>query len=113
MIPQQLRDALVTTLKNNPMYASFFVWDKEALESNGSLHVTMKPTKKLFDQVIEDGGVLKTLDDLKALALKYPQPRHATFPGPMFRALIYHVEEINSSAVLFNGIFNLRTTFIM
>jgi len=100
-----LREALETTLKNNPLLASFLVWDKHALESDGTLHITMKHTQKLLDQIIQDGGFVKTLDDLKALPLKYPQPRHATFPGPMFRAIIYHVEETNSSAVLFNGIY--------
>jgi hypothetical protein len=86
------------------MLASFFVWDKEALESNGALHVTMKHSRTLLDHVVQDGGAVKTLAELKALPLKYPHPRHGTFPGPMFRVLIYDVEEIKSSAVLFNGI---------
>ena len=86
------------------MLASFLIWDKEALESNTALYVTMKHNRKLLDHIVQDGGVVKNLDDLKALPLKYPHHRHATFPGPMFRALLYYVEETKSSAVLFNGI---------
>lgn len=90
-------------LKNNPMLASFLVWDEKELESDIALHVTIKHDRKLLDKVIEDAGSLKTLEELEALTLKYPYPRHATFPGPLFRALIYYVEESESYAVLYNG----------
>jgi hypothetical protein len=85
------------------MLASFLVWDKEALESDIALHVTIRQDQKLFDHVIQDAGTVETVEELSALALRYPHPEHATFPGPMFRSLIYYVEETKSAALLLNG----------
>jgi hypothetical protein len=93
------------TLCNNPMLASFFVWSNEKLGSDLALHVTIKHDRKLLDHVVQDGGTIKTLQDFSVLALKYPQPDHATLPGPMFRSLIYHIEETNSCGLLFNSKF--------
>jgi hypothetical protein len=90
-------------LRVNPMLTSFLVWDEKSLESDIALHVTIKHSEKLMSQVVQDGGSLKTSDDLKSLTLKYPFPRHATFPGLLFRATIYEIEDISSAAVLFNG----------
>jgi hypothetical protein len=90
-------------LRNNPMLASFVIWNEENLGSDLALHVTIKHDKKLLDQVIQDGGTVKTLQDFSALALKYPKPEHAMFPGPMFRSLIFYIEETNSCGLLFNG----------
>lgn len=85
------------------MLASFVIWNKEDLESDLALHVTIKHDRKLLDLVVQDGGTIKTLQDFSALAAKYPQPEHAMFPGPMFRSLIYHIEETNSCGLLFNS----------
>ncbi|KAF2434213.1 acetyl-CoA synthetase-like protein [Tothia fuscella] len=99
---RELRKALDTMLRINPMLSSFLVWDEKTLESDLGLHITIKHSEKLLDQVIEHGGTLKTLNDLKALTLKYPQPTHATFPGLLYRAIIYDIEETGGSALLHN-----------
>jgi hypothetical protein len=91
------------TVSNNPMLASFFVWDKKLLESDGALHVTMKHDRKLLELVIQSGESVKTVEEFKKIPFNYPFPSHATFPGPMFRAVIYYVEELKSSAFVFNG----------
>lgn len=85
------------------MLASFLIWDKEALESDVALHVAVRQDKKLFDVVIQDEGTVKTVEELSAVALKYPYPEHALFPGPLFRALLYYVEETKSAALVTNG----------
>ncbi|RDI89388.1 hypothetical protein Vi05172_g842 [Venturia inaequalis] len=102
MPSSQLRTAIETMLKNNRMLASFLVWDKEALESDLALHVAIRQDKKLFDLVIQDEGTVKTVEELGAIPLKYPYPEHALFSGPLFRALIYYVEETKSAAVITN-----------
>lgn len=98
-------------LRVNPILASFFLWDEASLDSDIALHVTIKHSEKLMSQVVQHGGSLKTLDDLKALTLKYPFPRHATFPGLLFRAVIYEIEELSTAAVVFNG--NILVTRII
>ncbi|KAE9964086.1 hypothetical protein EG327_001089 [Venturia inaequalis] len=102
MPSSQLRTAIETMLKNNRMLALFLVWDKEALESDLALHVAIRQDKKLFDLVIQDEGTVKTVEELGAIPLKYPYPEHALFSGPLFRALIYYVEETKSAAVITN-----------
>jgi hypothetical protein len=84
------------------MLASFLVWDKDALESDLALHVAVRQDKKLFDIVIQDEGTVKTVEELSAVPLKYPYPDHALFPGPLFRALLYYVEETKSAALVTN-----------
>jgi hypothetical protein len=90
-------------LRNNRMLASFLIRDKDILQSDFALHVAVRQNKKLFDIVIQDEGTVKTVDELSAIPLKYPYPYHALFPGPLFRALIYYVEETKSAAVVTNG----------
>jgi hypothetical protein len=85
------------------MLASFFVWIKDTSGTDVPLHITMKHNRTLLDHVIEHGGTLKTVDELKVLTLKYPQPKHATYPGPMFRTLIYYIEDIKNYGLVFNG----------
>lgn len=93
-------------LKNNRILASFLVWDRKSLESDLALHVAIRQDKKLFDIVIQDEGTVETVEELGAIPLKYPYPQHALFPGPLFRALIYYVEETKSAAVITNGMSN-------
>lgn len=90
-------------IRNNPILASFFVWDKEVLDSDGALHVIVKHDQKLLDLIIQSGETVKTVEEFKKIPFKYPFPKHATFPGPMFRVVIYYVEELKSSAFIFNG----------
>lgn len=98
----EMRTALEMTLKNNTLLASFLVWDEEALESDVALHLTVKHERKFLDQVVQDGGTLEKLEELSVLTSNYPEPKHASFPGPLFRAIIYYVQEIEGSALLYN-----------
>jgi hypothetical protein len=91
------------TIRNNPILASFFVWDKDLLESDSALHVIMKHDQRLLDLVIQSGKSVKTVEEFRKIPFKYPFPSHATFPGPLFRAVIYYVEELKSCAFVFNG----------
>ena len=86
---------------NNRILASFLVWDKRLLGSDIALHVAVRQNKKIFDLVIQDGGSVKTVGEIMALTVEYPSRDHAAFPGPLTRAMIYHVEETGSAAVVF------------
>ncbi|KAI1855610.1 hypothetical protein JX266_000475 [Neoarthrinium moseri] len=96
---QEVRSAMERLLKNNRMLASFLVADPDVLGSTDSLHVAIRHSKKLFDIIFEDGGNLKTVDELKCLALDYKD--QVTYPGPLSRAVLYNIEETSEVGVVF------------
>jgi hypothetical protein len=53
--------------------------------------------------VIEEAGSVKTAEDLKAVAFKYPYPMHARYPGPLIRFLLYEIEDTKNCGFLING----------
>jgi acyl-CoA synthetase (AMP-forming)/AMP-acid ligase II len=89
-----LEKALVSALKLSPLWPSFLV-----LGDNGSpFYVTMKPKKKLYDHCLTVCGSIPTLADLQQVAIQYPHREHATYPGLLFHARLYHVEELDCAA---------------
>lgn len=90
-------------LKNNPLLASFFVWDKEEVGSDVALHVVVRQTDEFLDQYILDFGKVKTVNDVKNIAFKYPHRNHAMFPGPLFKALTVEIEDGQTSGLVLNG----------
>lgn len=89
-----LRHALIFALKQSPLWPSFYV-----LGYDGSpFYITMKPQQKLYEYCLTDGGSVDTLADLQHVAIRYPHPEHATYPGLLFHARIYHIKELNSAA---------------
>lgn len=89
-----LRKALVAALKQSSLWTSFYVLG----EDGSPFYVTMKPQEKLYEQCLTVCGSVPTLADLQQKAIRYPHPEHATYPGLLFHALVYHVEELNSAA---------------
>lgn len=90
-------------MRNNPLLASFFVWGKELLGTDEALHVVVRHSDEFLDQCLLDYGNVKTVDDLKKIAFKYPYPDHSMFSGPLYRALIVEVEEAQSAGFVFNS----------
>jgi acyl-CoA synthetase (AMP-forming)/AMP-acid ligase II len=89
-----LGKALVAALEQSPLWPSFYV-----LGDNGSpFYVTMKPQKKLYDHCLTLCGSIPTLADLQQVAIQYPHREHSTYPGLLFHARLYHVEELGSAA---------------
>lgn len=50
--------------------------------------------------IVEDGGSLDTIEDLKSIALHHPHPDYATHPGPVYRTLMFDVHETGSAAMV-------------
>lgn len=93
-------------LCNNRILASFFVWDKDGhsdLDPELALHVTLRHDQKLFEHVVKVAGTVKTVDDLRQLAINCPEPDRALLPGILFRALIYTVEETGTVGLAYIG----------
>lgn len=89
-----LEKALVAALEQSPLWPSFYV-----LGENGSpFYVTMKPQKKLYDHCLTVCGALPTLADLQQVAIQYPHREHSTYPGLLFHARLYHIEELGCAA---------------
>ena len=99
---QEIRNCLEAFLKVHTLLPSFLVWDDTIL-GEIARHVTVEPDKELMDLVIEDGGSVKSVEDLREMALRYPYPLHEKFPGPMARFLLYEIAEARQCGFLLNG----------
>ncbi|GIJ85595.1 hypothetical protein Asppvi_004454 [Aspergillus pseudoviridinutans] len=99
---QGMRAALEAAIANNPLMRAFLVDDPATLGSTLSLYVTIRQNQKFLDQCILDYGTVNTLKDLERITMDYPFKDHAMLPGPLFRALVVFVQEVNSAAVITN-----------
>lgn len=88
---------------NNRVLASFMIWDSAALESEVALHVVMKQTPAYFDIIIKDGGSLATLSALADIPNNFPRPDWVTFPGPLYRATVFDVEETGGAGLVMSA----------
>lgn len=79
------------------------VWDSAALDSEIALHVVMKQTSAFFDIMMEDGGSIATLSALAEVPNNLPRPDRVTFPGPLYRATIFDVEETGGAGVVISA----------
>lgn len=103
---QTVKDAFKAVLRANPLLPSFLVWDERASEfsaDNHALHVTLKPSEKLFDQVLQDGGSVEKVEDLIHLAWNHPHPEWTLCPGILFRVLLFKVETTKSVGFVVSG----------
>ncbi|KAH0424590.1 AMP-binding enzyme [Colletotrichum camelliae] len=108
---RELRTALEAALLNQPIMCSFMVWDAGWRGVNHktkeAFHVIMRPSAKYFDLAIQDGGSVRCLKDLKEIALgnaaeahRFPAPQQNTFPGPLYRVMLFDVEETGTAAMV-------------
>lgn len=74
-----------------------------AMDSGAAFHVVMKQTPGFFDIIMEDGGSLATISALKELQLNPPRSECVTFPGPLYRAMLFDVEETGGAGVLMSA----------
>jgi hypothetical protein len=98
-----MKTALEAALANNPLMRAFLVDDPVNLGSTVSLYVSIRQNRKFLDQCILEYGTVNTLKDLESITMDYPFKEHAMIPGPLFRALLVFVREINSAAVITNS----------
>ncbi|KAF4889532.1 putative acyl--CoA ligase YdaB [Colletotrichum fructicola] len=108
---KQLRTAVEAALLNQPIMCSFMVWDADWRGVNPktkeAFHVIMRPSAKYFDLAIQDGGAVRCLRDLEEIALgntaeahRFPAPQQNTFPGPLYRVMLFDVEETGTAAMV-------------
>lgn len=87
-------------LSNNPILPSFYV---RSAKDNMPYYVTLRPSKKLHDLVLNDYARVQNEEDIQRLAIDYPFPEHSRFPGPLFRSLIVDIEATKTSALVIYG----------
>jgi aryl carrier-like protein len=106
---QELRLALEKVLVNNPMLASFAVFDGDKLGPGMVLHVVVEHSQRLLDQTICDGGSVQDVADLKEFAAqqRFPEVRDATLPGPLVKATMFRVREVGKLGLVLNGAYSL------
>ncbi|EFQ36552.1 AMP-binding enzyme [Colletotrichum graminicola] len=111
---RELRNALEAALLNHPVMCSFMIWNADwrsaNSKSNEALHIFMRPSAKYFDSAIQDGGTVRCLKDVEEIALgdtakshHFPPPSQNTFPGPLYRVMLFDVEETGTVAMVTSG----------
>lgn len=75
------------------------MWNTETQEYDDVLHVVMKQSSKFFDLIIEDGGDLETIEDLRKIPETHPHPNWVSSPEPMYRAMLYNIKETGGAAL--------------
>ncbi|KAK2035878.1 AMP-binding enzyme [Colletotrichum somersetense] len=111
---QELRTALEAAMLNHRIMCSFMVWDTawrdQSARMKDALHVFVRPSARLFDLIIQDGGVLRSLRDLEEIALgntseahRFPTPQQNTFPGPLYRVMLFDIEETGTVGMVTSG----------
>ncbi|KAF2448804.1 acetyl-CoA synthetase-like protein [Karstenula rhodostoma CBS 690.94] len=90
---QELKTALTAALTNNSLWTSFYVHG----DSGAPIYVTMKPQKKLYNRVLIENGSVASVAELEKVAVNYPHKEHSVFPGPLFHALLYDIEDTKSA----------------
>ncbi|CRG92870.1 hypothetical protein PISL3812_09944 [Talaromyces islandicus] len=101
---QDMRAALEQTLLGHPLMLSYMVTDNKLLGDELGLYVTLRHSRKVLDECILDYGTADTLAQLQKVTMNYPFKDHAMLPGPLFRCLVFFVQETNTAAVLTNDI---------
>ena len=96
---QELRKGLIAALANNPLWRSFYVHGR----NQEQFYITLKSHAALYDNCFTEAGNLKTLEDVQKIAIDYPHREQSTYPGLLFHALLYHVEDLDSAAVVYYG----------
>lgn len=94
-------------LLENRILPSFLVWSESGsslFDPGVALHVQMKPSKALYDHVLQDGGTVDTVEELQLLASSHPHPEWACFPSILFRVLICKVKSTGTIGLIISGI---------
>ncbi|PYH97506.1 acetyl-CoA synthetase-like protein [Aspergillus ellipticus CBS 707.79] len=99
---QRLHSALEAALSNHTMLLSFMAINETLSVADRALHVTIRPTRKIFDQCVLDYGVLETVEDAYKIQRDWPQGHEIPMPGPLGRFLIAFVKETNSAVMIEN-----------
>ena len=84
------------------MQSSFIVWDNQALGDDIALQVTVNQSPDFLNKLIEDGGCLSSIAELKRRTRDMMQEQGTYYPGPLFRAQIFYIEETQSAALIHN-----------
>ncbi|KAK3682370.1 hypothetical protein B0T22DRAFT_386771 [Podospora appendiculata] len=102
---QQLREAVMRVIINNPLMASFVVSDAETLGPDLALHVVVNLTEEFLDKyVVGDGGVVKDVPGLMEFGNRqnYPECKDASPPGPLSKFWLFDVTETGSAGYVLN-----------
>jgi hypothetical protein len=95
---------LQAALSKHSLLRSFFIRDSPGASSEVALYVTIRPTQNWFDHcIISENAMVGTVEELKRFVFNDSLRDHASLPGPLFRAMMVHVKEKSSMALVFNG----------
>lgn len=111
-IHKQLREALEKTLTNNRLLGSFIV-RTPGESQNENLHVVIRPGRKLFDLIFEDGGSVKTRNDLREQIPIYPNKTKCQRPGLLAKVKLFSIEETGTGGAILATHHNIVDAFMV
>jgi hypothetical protein len=95
--PSEVEEAFKLGFIRHPIMRSMAIEYDQDL----TLHLMTRPLDRFYSLCFTHLDPVRDVDDLKRLAYNDPKLDHAAFPGPMMRVLIAHVEERNSTGVIY------------
>lgn len=64
------------------------------------LHVVIRPGQKLFNLIFEEGGSVKTRDDLREQIPVYPNSTSCQRPGPLAKIRLFSIEDTGTGGAI-------------
>ena len=111
-VVQELRRAIEAVMLNHRILRSYMIWRHDwrtKIEVEDAYHVIILPSTDFFNLAVQERGHVANLRDLDAIALgsevdghKAIPPEQCTFPGPLYRAFLFKVDETDNWAMIVN-----------
>ena len=67
------------------------------------VHLAMRPNESWFKVALTGGYAVETPEDLLTFKMNDDKLDHAAAPGPLFRAMVVHVQSTGTAGLVYNG----------
>ncbi len=95
-----LRHGIEVMLANNPMMASFLLWNRKLFGSDIALHVLFKHNQKLFNGILHDHGSIATKEEFVNLVFNPYEYEMSLLPGLLVQFLLFDITETGQSGTV-------------
>lgn len=96
-----VRGACERLIANNNILTSFLFSNKQAFGSDQALHVVLKPTEQVFNNIFHDLGSVRTKEEFTHLVFNPYEYQMTMLPGILFQILLFDIEESGQVGMIF------------